>query len=94
MEILEVLRRPIITEKNTALVAQNKYTFEVMKKANKAQVKRAVEGAFNVHVEAVNVISVPGKMKKIGRSRGMTRTWKKAVVTLKQGEKIELFEGA
>ena len=94
MEILEVLRRPIITEKNTALVAQNKYTFEVMKKATKPQVKRAVEGAFNVHVEAVNVISVPGKMKKIGRSRGMTRTWKKAVVTLKQGDKIELFEGA
>lgn len=93
MHILEVLRRPIITEKNTALLGQNKYTFEVAREANKPQIKEAVEKAFNVKVTAVNVINVPGKMRRFGRHRGMSPAWKKAVVTLKEGDKIELFEG-
>ncbi|MFH1485321.1 MAG: 50S ribosomal protein L23 [Chloroflexota bacterium] len=93
MHILEVLRRPIVTEKTTALQTQNKYAFEVKRAANKRQIKEAVERAFNVTVEAVNVMTVHGRMRRIGRHQGMTPTWKKAIVTLKEGQKIELFEG-
>ena len=93
MHIYEVLRRPVITEKNTMLALQNKYTFEVAGKANKTQIKEAVQKAFNVAVVSVNVMTVPGKMRRAGRMRGMTASWKKAVVTLKEGQKIELFEG-
>ncbi|MBE0480730.1 MAG: 50S ribosomal protein L23 [Dehalococcoidia bacterium] len=93
MHIYEILRRPIVTEKNTAILEQNKYTFEVAKDANKPQIKEAVEKAFKVKVVSVNVMSVPGKMRRAGRRRGMTSPWKKAVVTLEEGNKIELFEG-
>ena len=93
MHIYEVLRRPIITEKNTRLLGQNKYTFEVARAANKHQIREAVETAFKVKVAQVNVITVHGKMRHAGRHRGMTQTWKKAVVTLEEGNKIELFEG-
>jgi large subunit ribosomal protein L23 len=93
MHSYEVLRRPVITEKNTMLIEQNKYTFEVSRDANKPQIKEAVEKAFKVKVSAVNVIHVPGKMRRAGRRRGMTSSWKKAVVTLEPGNKIELFEG-
>jgi large subunit ribosomal protein L23 len=93
MHSYEVLRRPVITEKNTMLIEQNKYTFEVSRDANKPQIKEAVEKAFKVKVSSVNVIHVPGKMRRAGRQRGMTSSWKKAVVTLEPGNKIELFEG-
>lgn len=93
MHSYEVLRRPVITEKNTMLIEQNKYTFEVSRDANKPQIKEAVEKAFKVKVASVNVMHVPGKMRRAGRQRGMTSSWKKAVVTLKPGNKIELFEG-
>lgn len=93
MHLYEVLRRPLITEKGTALQAQSKYLFEVAKESNKTQIKQAVEQAFNVKVAAVNVISVPGKMKGVGRRRALTSSWKKAVVTLKTGHKIQFFEG-
>jgi len=93
MHSYEVLRRPVITEKNTMLIEQNKYTFEVSRDANKPQIKEAVEKAFKVKVSAVNVIHMPGKMRRAGRRRGMTPSWKKAVVTLEPGNKIELFEG-
>ena len=93
MHDYEVLIRPLVTEKNTLLLAQNKYTFEVARDANKPQIKRAVEKAFKVKVASVNVINVPGKMRLAGRRRGMTSSWKKAVVTLEPGGKIELFEG-
>ena len=93
MHSYEVLRRPVITEKNTMLIEQNKYTFEVSRDANKPQIKEAVEKAFKVKVSAVNVIHMPGKMRRAGRRRGMTSSWKKAVVTLEPGNKIELFEG-
>ena len=89
----EVLRRPLITEKNTMLIEQNKYAFEVARNANKPQIKDAVEKAFKVKVASVNVMCVPGKMRRAGRQRGMTSPWKKAVVTLEPGHKIELFEG-
>ena len=93
MHIYEVLRRPVVTEKNTDLMAQNKYVFEVLKKANKAQIKAAVAKAFNVNVVSVNVVTVPSKPKGFGRLKGHRPSWKKAVVTLKEGEKIEIFEG-
>ena len=93
MHSYEVLRRPVITEKNTLLVEQNKYTFEVATEANKPQIKEAVEKAFKVKVSAVNVVHMPGKMRRAGRRRGMTSSWKKAIVTLEPGNKIELFEG-
>ena len=89
----EVLRRPLITEKNTMLIEQNKYAFEVAREANKPQIKDAVEKAFKVKVASVNVMCVAGKMRRAGRRRGMTSPWKKAVVTLEPGNKIELFEG-
>jgi len=93
MHLYEVLRRPLITEKNTALQAQNKYTFEIAKEANKPQVKEAVEKAFKVKVTSVNMITMPGKTKIVGRRQVLTQSWKKAVVTLKPGNKIEIFEG-
>ena len=93
MHLYEVLRRPLITEKNTMLQTQGKYAFEVAGKANKPQIKQAVEKAFNVKVTAVNVMTVPGKEKRIGRRVVLTPSWKKAVVTLQPGGKIELFEG-
>ena len=93
MHLYEVLRRPLITEKNTALQAQNKYAFEVAGEANKHQIKQAVEKAFKVKVTTVNVMTVPGKTRRVGRRQVLTPSWKKAVVTLKPGDKIELFEG-
>ncbi len=93
MHLYEVLRRPLITEKNAVLQAQGKYAFEVAGEANKHQIKQAVEKAFKVKVTAVNVMTVPGKTRMVGRRQVLTRSWKKAVVTLKPGDKIELFEG-
>ncbi len=93
MHLYEVLRHPLITEKNTLLQAQGRYVFEVAGKANKQQVKQAVETAFKVKVTAVNVMTVPGKKRRMGRREVQSPSWKKAVVTLKPGDKIELFEG-
>ena len=93
MHPYEVLRRPIISEKNTALQEQNKYVFEVAQEANKHQVKQAVEKAFKVRVVAVNMITVPGKTRRVGRRQVKTSSWKKAVATLEAGQKIEFFEG-
>ena len=93
MHLYEVLRRPLITEKNTMLQAQGKYVFEVAEEANKHQIKQAVEKVFKVRVMAVNVMTVPGKTKRVGRRMVLTPSHKKAIVTLKSGDKIELFEG-
>jgi large subunit ribosomal protein L23 len=93
MHLYEVLRRPLITEKNAVLQAQGKYAFEVAGEANKPQIKQAVEKAFKVKVTAVNVITVPGKTRRVGRRQVLTQSWKKAVVSLKPGDKIEFFEG-
>lgn len=89
----EILVRPIISEKNTLLSEAGKYTFEVSERANKVMVRHAVEALFKVNVTAVNIIHVPGKLKRRGRTSGMTRSWKKAVVTLREGDRIELFQG-
>ena len=93
MHLYEVLRRPLVTEKNTELQAQGKYAFEVAREANKHQIKQAVEKAFKVEVMAVNVMTVPGKTRRIGRRQVLTQSWKKAIVTLKPGDSIGLFEG-
>ncbi len=93
MHLYEILRRPLITEKYTALQAQGKYAFEVAQDASKPQIKQAVEKVFKVNVTAVNVVTVPGKRRMLGRRQLPARPWKKAVVTLKPGDKIELFEG-
>ncbi len=93
MQLYNVLVRPLITEKNTILQALNKYAFEIAKEANKPQVKQAVEKTFKVKVTTVNVSTVPGKTKRVGRRLVQTRSWKKAIVTLKAGDKIEIFEG-
>ena len=94
MHLYEVLRRPLITEKYTALQAQGKYVFEVAGEATKPQIKEAVEKAFKVKVTAVNVMIAAGKRRRFGRRKVSGRSWRKAVVTLKPGDKIELFEGA
>ena len=93
MHLYEVLRRPVITEKNTMLQAQGKYAFEIAREANKQQIKQAVGKAFKVKVLAVNVMTVPGKTRRVGRRQVSTQSWKKAIVTLKPGDKIEFFEG-
>ena len=93
MHPYQVLHRPVITEKNTILQAQGKYAFEVASEATKHQIKQAVEKAFKVKVTEVNVITVPGKRRMVGRQRVMTRPWKKAIVKLKAGDKITYFEG-
>lgn len=88
-----VLLRPIITEKSTVLTGQDKYVFEVDLRANKPQIKEAVELAFNVRVAEVNTIRMKGKAKRFGRKVTDLPDWKKAIVTLVPGDSIELFEG-
>ncbi len=93
MNLYEVLRRPLITERSTAQQATGKYTFEVARDSNKDQIKLAVEKAFNVKVTAVNVLNVSGKRRRVGRREMVGSSMKKAVVTLKKGDKIQFFEG-
>jgi large subunit ribosomal protein L23 len=88
-----VIRRPIITEKSTELAEISQYVFEVDPRANKLQVKEAVEIGFNVVVRRVNTMTVRGKKRRFGRHQGVQRDWKKAVVTLAAGYQIKLFEG-
>lgn len=93
MHPYEVLRRPIISEKATLLQEGNKYVLEVAKETNKVQIKQAVELAFKVKVSKVNVITIPGKTKRMGRREVTSSPWKKAVITLGPGDKISFFEG-
>lgn len=93
MEARDILIRSIVTEKSTALMEQGKYTFRVPLAATKIQIRQAVEQIFKVKVQAVNTMRYEGKLKRMGRTQGRRSDWKKAVVTLKPGEAIELFEG-
>ena len=93
MEARDILIRPIVTEKSTALMEQGKYTFRVPLAATKIQIRQAVEQIFKVKGQAVNTMRYEGKLKRMGRTQGRRSDWKKAVVTLKPGEAIELFEG-
>ncbi|HEU4326374.1 MAG TPA: 50S ribosomal protein L23 [Roseiflexaceae bacterium] len=88
----QIIIRPLITEKNTTLMEINKYSFEIDRKANKAQVKHAIEEIFKVTVVDVHTMNMRGKQRRRGRVVGYTSDWKKAIVTLAQGDRIELFE--
>jgi large subunit ribosomal protein L23 len=88
-----IVRRPLITEKAQNLAASNKYAFEVDRRANKLQIKEAIEIAFNVKVSTVNTCMMKGKVRRYGRAETKQPDWKKAIVTLAPGDKIELFEG-
>jgi large subunit ribosomal protein L23 len=90
MNDYQIIIRPLITEKNTALMEANKYCFEVTPKATKEQIKRAVENIFEVTVERVHTMNVRGKRKRRGRDQfGYTSNWKKAIVTLAEGELLD-----
>jgi len=90
----KILLRPCVTEKNTFLMEKlNQYAFEIMPSANKIVVREAVEKLFKVKVKEVRTMVVRGKVKRLGRSLGQRRTWKKAIVTLVPGQKIEFYKG-
>lgn len=89
----KVLLKPVISEKATIGVAQNKYVFEVAKDANKVEIKKAVEEVYNVVPKSVNVINTKGKNVRFGRTKGKQKDSKKAIVTLKSGDTINLYEG-
>jgi large subunit ribosomal protein L23 len=90
-----IIKRPLVTEKSTRQrESQNQYLFEVDRRANKIEIKRAVEQLFRVKVDHVNVCKVHGKLKRLGRNTGKRPDWKKAVVFLEKGNRIAFFEGA
>jgi len=94
MDARDVLIRPLITEKSTELISsQNKYTFIVDLRANKTQIKQAVEEIFKVKVVKVNTVRMRGKLRRQGLTEGRTSDYKKAIVTLAAGHSIEVFEG-
>jgi len=92
-EAYRVLIRPLITEKASFLKVENKYLFEVNKKANKSEIKKAVYHVYGVWPTKVNIINLQGKDVRYGRTHGLTKAVKKAMVTLKQGDSIEIYEG-
>ena len=94
-ELYEIIRRPLVTEKSTQQKETSRqYAFEVNRKANKNEIQSAVERLFKVKVLEVRTCNVLGKVKRLGRKYGKRPDWKKAIVTLKEGERIEFFEGA
>jgi large subunit ribosomal protein L23 len=94
LEAYQIIRRPIITEKGSTLKDEaNQVVFEVSPNANKPQIKKAIEWLFKVSVLAVRTQNRQGKKKRVGKSVGKRKDWKKAIVTLKQGDRVEFFEG-
>ena len=93
MNTLDILRRPLVTEKSTLMQERGRYVFEVSPTATKYQIKEAVESAFDVSVLKVNTMNVRGKPKRYGPRIVKKKSWKKAIVTLASGETITLFEG-
>jgi len=94
MDARDIVIKPIVTEKSTDLMAsENKYTFQVDLRANKTEIKEAVEELFKVKVRKVNTLRVRGKIRRMGRFEGKRPDWKKAIVTLEPGHTIEVFEG-
>jgi large subunit ribosomal protein L23 len=88
----DLIRRPIVTEKSTVLQdIRNQYTFEVHPNANKAEIRKAVETLFDVNVDRVNIVKVPGKFRRMLGRAGRTRPWKKALVKLRKGESIDII---
>ena len=94
MDARTVIIEPVVSEKSYALMADNKYTFRVADRAHKTQIRHAVEEIFDVAVIEVRTMKVRSKPKRRGLHQGRTRSWKKAIVQLAPGDRIELFEGA
>ncbi|MFA5007359.1 MAG: 50S ribosomal protein L23 [Candidatus Izemoplasmatales bacterium] len=92
MDKYQIVKRPIVTEKSTKLSEKNKYTFEVDKNANKIEIKNAIEELFNVKVVAVNVINEIAKAKRVGTHSGFKPAVSKAIVTLAEGSKIDVYK--
>jgi large subunit ribosomal protein L23 len=93
MDNTQVIIRPVVSEKSYVLAAADRYTFRVHTDAHKTQIRQAVEELFNVHVVDVRTLSVKSKPKRRGLTRGRTRTWKKAIVQVRPGETIPVFQG-
>ena len=87
----QIILRPIISERSYDLINENQYTFEVIKQANKIEIGKAVEDIFGVTVLRVNTMNVKGKPKRVRFAKGYTRSWKKAIVTIADGQTIEAF---
>jgi large subunit ribosomal protein L23 len=94
MNAYDVIKRPVVTEKTSIQKEDaNQITFEVDRRANRVQIRKAVESIFGVHVTGVQTMQVKGKVKQRGRIVGKRRDWKKAIVKLIPGERIDFFEG-
>ena len=89
----EIVIHPIITEKSTEQQENGKYSFKVNKRANKKEIMKAVKDTFAVEPVSCNIMNIRGKKKRVRYKLGYTSSWKKAIVTLKEGDKIEIFEG-
>ena len=90
----DIIKRPVVTEQSMMQMQEKKYTFEVDKRANKIQIRKAVEEIFGVSVKSVNTVNVIGKFKRMGKNEGKRADWKKAIVTLTENSKtIEFFDG-
>jgi large subunit ribosomal protein L23 len=94
MDPHHILISPVVSEKSYSLIEDNKYSFRVHPKAHKTEIRQAVEELFDVKVEGVNIVKVQAKPKRRGASRGKKPGWKKAIVQLRAGDSIEIFEGA
>jgi large subunit ribosomal protein L23 len=88
----DIIVRPIISEKTYSMIEHNRYTFEVAKTASKPQIADAITAIFGVTVTSVNTMNVTGKPRRVRVAKGKTRDWKKAIVTLKEGDSIEFFQ--
>ncbi len=93
MDSSQVIIRPVVSEKSYVLSAANRYTFRVHPDAHKTQIRQAVQELFDVHVVEVRTLSVKSKPKRRGTVNGRTRTWKKAIVQLREGDSIPIFHG-
>lgn len=92
MDVNDIIIRPVITEKATELAKHNKYVFKVHKSANKNMVEKAISSIFGVVPVKINVMVMRGKQKRVRQNYGFTASWKKAIITLKEGDKIDVFE--
>jgi large subunit ribosomal protein L23 len=93
MEPTQVIVQPVVSEKSYVLTAADRYTFRVHPAAHKTEIRQAVEALFDVHVVDVRTLSVKSKPKRRGLTRGRTRAWKKAIVQVRAGETIPVFQG-
>ena len=89
----DIIIRPIISEKSTGMLEKNKYVFKVARDANKLTIMQALKELFNVNAEKVNIVNVRGKNRRLRYKIGKRTAWKKAIVTLRAGDKIEIFDG-